>query len=254
MSEVKWIKLSTGIFDNRKIRQIEEMPDGDALIVIWMKLLVLAADVNDGGLVYFTRDLPYTDQLLATQFHRSTKQVQLAMQTFEMFGMIEIVDDIFKISNWEKYQNEEGLSKIREQNRLRKQAQRERERAALPPASRDSHVTVTGSHATDIDKEKEKEKETDFMDRPRSTRFTPPTVEEVSSYCQERKNGIDAQRFVDYYESRGWMLGKTKMKDWRAAVRTWERGSDKSAITANTTADVKQDDLDAILKKLKGGS
>lgn len=228
MSEVKWIKLSTGIFDNRKIRQIEEMPDGDALIVIWMKLLVLAADVNDGGLVYFTRDLPYTDQLLATHFHKSIKQVQLAMQTFEMFGMIEVIDDIFKISNWEKYQNEEGLSRIREQNRLRKQAQRERERAALPPASRDCHVTVTGCHAVDIDRDIEEEKDKDsFVKANTPKRFIPPSIDDVAAYCQERNNGVDPERFVTYYEARGWMLGKTKMKDWKAAVRTWERGTER---------------------------
>lgn len=56
-------------------------------------------------------------------------------------------------------------------------------------------------------------------------RFTPPTVEEVSAYCQERKNGVDAQRFVDYYSSNGWKVGKNAMKDWKAAVRTWERNA-----------------------------
>lgn len=99
----------------------------------------------------------------------------------------------------------------------------------------------------------------------RSTRFTPPTVEEVSAYCAERKNGIDAQRFIDYYETRGWMLGKTKMKDWKAAVRTWERGSEKkSYMTAVSDADLKnqaemygfnentQEELDRVLSKLKG--
>jgi hypothetical protein len=53
-------------------------------------------------------------------------------------------------------------------------------------------------------------------------RFTPPTIEEVSSYCIERNNGIDPQAFIDYYEARGWNIGKNKMKDWKAAVRTWE--------------------------------
>lgn len=62
--------------------------------------------------------------------------------------------------------------------------------------------------------------------------FTPPGVEEVESYCRERNNNIDAQHFVDYYEARNWMLGKVKMKDWRAAVRTWERG-DKRASGSN---------------------
>ena len=62
--------------------------------------------------------------------------------------------------------------------------------------------------------------------RKTASRFTPPTLEEVSSYCDERNNGVDAQRFIDYYTSNGWKVGRNAMKDWRAAIRTWERGSD----------------------------
>ena len=58
---------------------------------------------------------------------------------------------------------------------------------------------------------------------PRTKRFVPPTVDEVRAYCQDRQNGVDPQRFVDYYSSNGWMVGKNKMKDWKAAVRTWEQ-------------------------------
>ena len=57
----------------------------------------------------------------------------------------------------------------------------------------------------------------------RSKRFVPPTVDEVRVYCQDRQNGIDPQRFIDHYTSNGWMVGRTKMKDWQAAVRTWEQ-------------------------------
>lgn len=66
-----------------------------------------------------------------------------------------------------------------------------------------------------------KEKATDKP--PRASRFTPPGVEEVKSYCAERKNNVDPERFVDFYASKGWLVGKSKMKDWRAAVRSWER-------------------------------
>ena len=62
----------------------------------------------------------------------------------------------------------------------------------------------------------------------RSKRFTPPTVEEVRAYCRERQNGIDAQYFVDYYTGNGWMVGRTKMKDWKATVRTWEQREKKT--------------------------
>ena len=54
-------------------------------------------------------------------------------------------------------------------------------------------------------------------------KFKPPTLEEVEEYCNERNNGIDAQRFIDFYESKGWMVGKNKMKDWKASMRTWEQ-------------------------------
>ena len=66
--------------------------------------------------------------------------------------------------------------------------------------------------------------ETPPADKPPNTqRFTPPTVEEVKNYCQSRNNHVDAVRFVDFYASKGWMIGKNKMKDWKAAVRTWEQ-------------------------------
>ena len=131
MASVKWIKLAVDIFDNRKIKQIERMPEGDALIVVWLKLLVLAGNTNDGGLVYFTREIPYTEQLLANEFNRPLSTIQLALNTFQRFGMIEIIEDIIHISNWEKYQNVDGMEKIREQGRKRVAEFRQRQRLAL---------------------------------------------------------------------------------------------------------------------------
>lgn len=83
-------------------------------------------------------------------------------------------------------------------------------------------------------------------------RFTPPTVEEVAAYCQARNNTVDAERFIDYYESNGWKVGRNKMKDWKAAVRSWERNDfnkDKKTYGA-TGIEIKKpavDDLAGIL-------
>lgn len=63
----------------------------------------------------------------------------------------------------------------------------------------------------------------DKPQKKRASRFTPPSIEEVREYCLERGNGIDPERFVNFYESKGWLIGKNRMKDWRAAVRNWER-------------------------------
>lgn len=143
MAEIKWVKIVTDIFDNRKIKQIEALPDGDTIIVIWFKILCLAGTINDNGNIYITQEIPYTDETLATQFNRPLKTIQLALHTFQSFGMIEIIDDILKVSNWETYQNVAGMEKIREQTRKRVARYRENQRLA------ECNVTVTQSNATD---------------------------------------------------------------------------------------------------------
>ena len=148
MSEVKWIKMATDIFDNKKIRMIESMPEGDSMIVIWLKILILAGNVNDNGFVYFTKDIPYTEQMLATLFGRPLTTVQLALSIFEKYEMIEIVDDIICVSNWEKYQNVQGMERIREQTRKRVAKHREKKKLETKSGC---NVTVTQSNATDID-------------------------------------------------------------------------------------------------------
>lgn len=74
-----------------------------------------------------------------------------------------------------------------------------------------------------------KERDYCVIPKEKATRFSPPTIEDIKKYCQERNNQVDAERFYDFYESKGWMVGKNKMKDWKAAVRTWEREDKKSA-------------------------
>ena len=130
MAEVKWIKLDTDIFNNRKIKLIRKMPDGDAIVGIWLQILCLAGQINDDGLVYITKDIPYTDETLATEFDRPLNTIRLALQTFCKFGMLEITNNFLAVSNWQKYQSADRLERIREQNRIRKQ--KEREKNVLP--------------------------------------------------------------------------------------------------------------------------
>ena len=158
MAEVKWIKVAADIFDNRKIRQIEIMPEGDSIIVIWMKILCLAGNVNDRGFIYFTEEIPYTDEMLATEFNRPVQTVRLALSIFQKFGMIDVIDNIYHVSSWEKYQNVDQLEKLREQTRIRVAKHREKQKLLT-----DSNVTVTlpvtQSNAIEEDKDIDKEKE-----------------------------------------------------------------------------------------------
>ncbi|MGM1028067.1 MAG: phage replisome organizer N-terminal domain-containing protein [Bacillota bacterium] len=162
MSEVKWIKLSTQMFEDEKIKLIEQMPEADTILIIWVKLLAQAGKTNASGYIYLSKNIPYTDEMLATIFNRPLPIVRMALQTFQRFGMIEIDEHNFiNISNWEKHQNIEGMEKIREQNRIRKQRQREKQKV-LSALSNASHVKSRDSHATEVDKDIDKELDKDI--------------------------------------------------------------------------------------------
>lgn len=128
MEDIKWFKLYTGFHNNRKIKQLKRLPNGAEFVCCWVFLLDLAAAVNDDGLVYFTQEIPYTDEMLAAEFDIPVPLIRQAMQLFERFGMVEIIDNIARISNWARYQNVESLDRVREQTRLRTRAWRERKR------------------------------------------------------------------------------------------------------------------------------
>ena len=111
-----------------------------------------------------------------------------------------------------------------------------------PNGTKENQTKANESYLFDKDKDKEKEKkdikETTLKgskEKPLA-RFTPPTVEEVALYCQERGNSVNAQRFVDFYAAKGWKIGQNPMKDWKAAVRTWEQRDDSPARPAKVVS------------------
>jgi len=230
MAEIKWIKIVTDIFDNRKVKQIEALPEADSILVIWFKLICLAGSINDGGRIYFLENVPYTDEMLATQFRRPLNTVRMALDTFRQFGMIEIIDDFLCLPSWEKYQSADKMEKIREQNRLRKR----RERAKLlPPAdmSRDSHATVTQCHATDIDKDIDTDRDIDIESNkadkpPKAPRhkygqysnvlLSDEDLEKLKSEFSDWEKRIE--RLSEYMASTG-----KSYKNHLATIRNWAR-------------------------------
>lgn len=156
MADVKWIKITTDIFDDEKILLIEGLPSSDEIIVIWFKLLILAGKQNNNGVFLMNERMPYTDEMLATIFRRDINIVRLALGTFEQFEMIELVDNVITIPNWNKHQQLDSYEKKKQQDRVRQQERRAQQKTlALNPQtvnknsedekkSRDSRVTVAG--------------------------------------------------------------------------------------------------------------
>ena len=130
MGEVKWIKITTNIFDDEKIKLIDAMPDNDAILVIWFKILALAGKTNESGALLLNHKLAYTDEMLATIFGRKITTIRLALNTFEQLEMVE-KGDYIQVINWEKHQNEDGLKRIREKNRERVQRFRDKKKVEV---------------------------------------------------------------------------------------------------------------------------
>ena len=160
MSEIKWIKITTDIFDDEKICLIDALPDPDAILVIWFKILTLAGKHNSNGLLMMTDKVHYTDEMLATIFRRPLNTVRMAIGVFEQFGMIEIIDGIISLPNWEKHQNVDGMEKIKEQTRNRVAKYRKKQKN-LALSNVTGNVTVTHGNALDKDKDIDKDKDKD---------------------------------------------------------------------------------------------
>lgn len=167
MSEIKWIKITTDIFDDEKMCLIDALPDRDAIIVIWIKLITLAGKLNRKGVLAISKNIVYTDEMLAQTFHRPLNTVRMALEVFENFGMVEKIDGVIMLPNWEKHQNIDGMEKIKEQNRNR--AARHRKKQKLLAQNNESNVisnvtdNVTVTHGNAIDKDKEIDKDIEII-------------------------------------------------------------------------------------------
>ena len=131
LADVKWIKLTTNMFDNRKIKHLRRLPEGNSIVLIWVMLLTMAGRCNANGMIFLTENIPYTPKMLADELDFEENTVKLALEALEQFNMIVTDGKYFAIAGWEEYQNIEGMEKIREQNRKRVADYRARKKQEL---------------------------------------------------------------------------------------------------------------------------
>lgn len=237
MQDVKWIKLYTSFPNNRKIKQLMKLPNGPVYVCVWVFLMCLAGDINENGSLYFTDELPYTDEMLADQFDLPVKVVRQALQLFEKFGMIEIIDDALKLRNWEKYQASDRLGKIKEQDRIRAKAYRERKKLAMKSDENNvtrhvtNHADITQNNATDKEI-RERDKNTPLREcnapapaseckvgeiicgRYGNVRLTPEQLENLKRDFADWREKIE--NLSAYMKSKG-----TEYADHDATIRKW---------------------------------
>ena len=229
MADVKWIKITTDMFDNRKIKHLRRLPDGNNIVLIWVMLLTMAGRCNSSGMIFLTENIPYTPKMLADELDFEENTVKLALNALEQLNMIVTDHGFFSIAGWEEYQNIEGMEKIREQNRIRQKKWYDKQKAL--PNVRDN-VSVTDSNATDIEEDIEIEKEEDKEDLSKDKSKRKPAKHKHGEFQNvlltdsEYENlakayGVEirdqAIAFLDsYIEEKGY-----KSKSHNLAIRRW---------------------------------
>ena len=162
MSDVKWIKLTTDMFDNRKIKHLRRLPEGNSIVLIWVMLLTMAGRCNAGGMIFLTENIPYTPKMLADELGFEENTVKLALQALEQFEMVVTDKGHFTIAGWDEYQNIEGMEKIRESKRLAQARWRAKQKALPEAPSVDSTVDSTRYLVDDAEEDKEEDKDIDL--------------------------------------------------------------------------------------------
>lgn len=244
-----YLRLKDNFFDSDELKILESMKDGYLYSNILLKLYLRSLK-NDGKLVVNDR-IPYNAEMLASVTGHQIGTVKQALSIFKDLGLIDVLENgaIYMLD----IQNFIGRGSS-EADRKREYRQRiESDRTNVLTNARQ----ISDKTPPEIEKELELELEIEKDSSAKSTttkrkRFEKPSISDIQQYCIERNNNVNAEQFFDYYESNGWKVGKNSMKDWKAAVRTWERSEYRKP---NSKKNSKEDAINVVnnlMNKLGG--
>lgn len=258
MADVKWIKLTTDMFDNRKIKHLRRLPDGNNIVLLWIMLLTMAGRCNAGGMIFLTENIPYTPKMLADELDFEENTVILGIQALENLSMVCTQNGCFTISGWEEYQNIDGMEKIKEQNRIRQKQWYDRQKS-LPNVR--TNVSITQPNAIDKDIEVEVDKDIEVRinnnSTPTATKHKHGTHNNVLLTDDEYLKL--QERYPNDYEekintlSEGLALKGYKYKSHYLAVIKWAKNEKPKAQSNNVPQQTEYDRfMDGLNKFVKG--
>lgn len=238
-----WLKLKEDFFRDKVMKKMRRIAGGDTYVIIYLKMMLMS--IQTAGELYFEGIENDFASEIALALDEDEENVRVAIGFLMRSGkLVEKSKSIYFMPEANEAIGSESSSaervrKFREKQRI-EQLQTENA-MALPDAVESPKMLQCNTGETlcnvtsNVEKSREDKSREDKRESiaqpdkpadssvPKSKRFVKPTLEEVKAYCQSRQNGVDPERFYDYYESNGWRVGKSPMKDWKAAVRTWER-------------------------------
>ena len=207
-----WLRLQNDFFESLRIKKLRKLAGGDTYTIIYLKMQLKC--LIDGGFWYYKGIEDSFAEEVALDIDEDVENVKVTIQYLLSCGLMEATDECsYKMP----YVTSNTGSETAVTQRVRNFRNRQK---ALQCNTTVTEPKQVGNVEKEIDKEIDIDKE---KVKRESRNFVPPTLSEVKAYCQERNNGINPQSFIDFYSSKGWFVGKNKMKDWKAAVRTWEQ-------------------------------
>jgi predicted phage replisome organizer len=218
-----WLKLKDDFFTLKEIKKLRKIAGGDTYTIIYLKLQLLSLK-KEGMIVFEGIEDTFVEELALT-LDEEPENVKMTLLFLQKVGFIE------EVSN-DEFLLPQAVQSMGSETSVAERVRKHRENQKLLQSN--TQVTICN---TEIEIEKDKEIEKDIYKVAGSKNFKPPTLEEVKSYCTERNNKVDANKWYNFYESKGWMIGKNKMKDWKAAVRTWEDNAKNTKVTQKKTFD-----------------
>lgn len=208
VAEVKWIKITTDIFDDEKVLMIETLPSADSIIVIWFKLLTFAGKQNNDGVFIMNNRIAYTDEMLASIFRRDVNTVKLALNTFVNFGMIDIIDDVITIPNWNRHQTLDAYEQKKLRDRKYQAERRAAQKALVDNINKKSSINrrliVDKSSSVAIseeDKERDKDKElyiyiVDYLNQKAGTNYKATSKKTKTCIHARFEEGFTEEDFI----------------------------------------------------------
>ena len=250
-----YLRLKDNFFDGDELKILESMKDGYLYSNILLKLYLRSLK-NDGKLVVNDR-IPYNAEMLASVTGHQVGTIKQALSMFKELGLIEILENgaiyMLDIQNFIG----KGSTEADRQRLYDRRISDERKQKKLTQSRNLEEILEKSTPEIEIELEKDIEIEKEIHSSAKSTttkrkRFEKPTLSEIKEYCIERNNNVDAQHFYDYYESNGWKVGKNSMKDWKAAVRTWERSEYRKPTVKKNSKEDAINVVNNLMNKLGG--
>ena len=244
-----YLRLKDNFFDSDELKILESMKDGYLYSNILLKLYLRSLK-NDGKLVVNER-IPYNAEMLASVTGHQVGTIKQALSMFKELGLIEVLENgaiyMLDIQNFIG----KGSTEADRQRLYDRRISEERKQNKLTQSRNLEEICKKSTPEIEIELEKDIEIEKEIHSSAKSTttkrkRFEKPTLSQITQYCFERNNNVNAEQFYDYYESNGWKVGKNSMKDWKAAVRTWEKNNYNKPAKSN-----KQNAIDVVNKLMR---